>query len=102
MLFLSNRDCVLPEHSFWIKYGAISFDGESRTVDIHIRTLRQKLKDAGHYIRTVRGIGYKVGGRMTKNFQVYAFRFHDCPFCRFRADYGDFVSLFWKAAGKKN
>ena len=39
------------------------FDGESRTVDVHIRTLRSKLGDAGKYIETVRGIGYKMGGR---------------------------------------
>ena len=38
------------------------FDGESRTVDVHVRTLRQKLGEAGNYIETVRGIGYKIGG----------------------------------------
>lgn len=37
------------------------FDGENRTVDVHIRTLRSKLGEAGAYIRTVRGIGYKIG-----------------------------------------
>ena len=36
------------------------FDGASRTVDVHIRTLRQKLGEAGACIETVRGIGYKV------------------------------------------
>ncbi len=39
------------------------FDGENRTVDVHIRTLRQKLGEAGDLIETVRGIGYKIGGR---------------------------------------
>ena len=38
------------------------FDGASRTVDVHIRTLRQKLGTAGSYIQTIRGIGYKIGG----------------------------------------
>lgn len=38
------------------------FDGENRTVDVHIRTLRQKLGKAGDMIETVRGIGYKIGG----------------------------------------
>lgn len=38
------------------------FDGESRTVDVHIRTLRAKLGSAGSLIETVRGIGYKIGG----------------------------------------
>ena len=37
------------------------FDGESRTVDVHIRYLRAKLGDAGELIQTVRGIGYKIG-----------------------------------------
>ena len=36
-----------------------SFDGESRTVDVHVRTLRQKLGGSGDLIETVRGIGYK-------------------------------------------
>ena len=36
------------------------FDGTSRTVDVHIRTLRQKLEEAGNYIETVRGVGYKL------------------------------------------
>lgn len=38
------------------------FDGASRTVDVHIRTLRQKLGDSGNYIETVRGVGYKISG----------------------------------------
>ena len=37
------------------------FDGETRTVDVHVRTLRQKLGDAGELIRTVRGVGYMMG-----------------------------------------
>ncbi len=36
------------------------FEGESRTLDVHIRTLRQKLGDYGKYIETVRGVGYKA------------------------------------------
>ena len=38
------------------------FDGASRTVDVHIRTLRQKLGEAGSCIETVRGVGYKISG----------------------------------------
>lgn len=38
------------------------FDGESRTVDVHIRTLRQKLEPHGDLIETVRGVGYRIGG----------------------------------------
>lgn len=36
------------------------FEGESRTVDMHIKTLRQKLGAGGSIIKTVRGVGYKV------------------------------------------
>ena len=38
------------------------FDGESRTVDVHIRSLRLKLGAAGGQIETVRGVGYRIGG----------------------------------------
>ena len=42
------------------------FSGESRTLDIHIRTLRQKLGAAGDYIRTVRKVGYQLTCEETK------------------------------------
>lgn len=51
-VFYSNQQ--LLEH-IW----DISADVESRTVDMHIRTLRQKLGEAGNAIETIRGIGYK-------------------------------------------
>ena len=51
-----TRDEILPH--VW----GYEFDGESRTVDVHIRTLRAKLGDAGKCIETVRGLGYKIGG----------------------------------------
>lgn len=38
----------------------IDFEGESRTLDMHIRTLRQKLGEAGSMIRTVRNVGYMI------------------------------------------
>jgi two-component system alkaline phosphatase synthesis response regulator PhoP len=38
------------------------FDGETRTVDVHIRTLRQKLGEAGNIVETVRGVGYRIQG----------------------------------------
>ena len=37
------------------------FSGESRTVDMHIKTLRQKLGDEKDRIKTVRNVGYKIG-----------------------------------------
>ena len=43
-----------------------SFDGEARTVDVHIGTLRSKLGECGEIIETVRGIGYKISGSERK------------------------------------
>ena len=60
LLLLRNRDLVLTREQFLAKIWGYSFDGESRTVDVHIRTLRQKLGAAGKYIRTIRGVGYKL------------------------------------------
>lgn len=52
-----TRDALLSE--IW----GYDFDGETRTIDVHVRSLRQKLGDVGELIETVRGIGYKLGGR---------------------------------------
>ena len=60
-LLLENRGIVLTRDVILNKIWGYSFDGESRTVDVHIRTLRQKLGPAGEIIETVRGIGYKIG-----------------------------------------
>lgn len=59
-LLLENRDIVLTRDQLLNRIWGYSFDGESRTVDVHIRTLRQKLGSAGKIIQTVRGIGYKI------------------------------------------
>ncbi len=61
-LLLSNRETVLTRDQILQQIWGYSFDGESRTVDVHIRTLRQKLLECGDMIETVRGIGYKIGG----------------------------------------
>lgn len=60
-LLLENRGVVLTRDQMIDKIWGYAFDGESRTVDVHIRMLRQKLGEAGNYIETVRGIGYKIG-----------------------------------------
>ncbi len=60
-LMLENRDIVLSRDQILDKIWGYAFDGENRTVDVHIRTLRQKLGEAGNLIETVRGIGYKIG-----------------------------------------
>ena len=57
---LKNRNIVLTRDQLLNQIWGYSFDGESRTVDVHIRTLRQKLGSAGSLIKTVRGIGYKI------------------------------------------
>ncbi len=61
-LLLENRNIVLDRDTILNKIWGYSFDGESRTVDVHIRTLRQKLGSAGSLIETIRGIGYKISG----------------------------------------
>lgn len=58
---LENKGRVLTRDQILNKIWGYGFDGESRTVDVHIRTLRQKLGVCGQYIETVRGVGYKMG-----------------------------------------
>ncbi len=62
-LLLKNQNMVLTRDMIHDRIWGYSFDGESRTVDVHIRTLRQKLGDAGQLIETIRGVGYKIGGK---------------------------------------
>ncbi len=61
-MLLENCHTVLTRDQILNKIWGYSFDGESRTVDVHIRTLRQKLGNAGDIIETVRGVGYKIAG----------------------------------------
>ena len=60
-MLLENRGIVLSRDQILNHVWGYSFDGESRTVDVHIRTLRHKLGDAGDLILTIRGIGYMIG-----------------------------------------
>ena len=60
-LLLKNRGQVLSRERLIEDVWGYAFTGESRTVDVHVRTLRQKLGEAGAYIETVRGYGYKIG-----------------------------------------
>ena len=59
-LLLENRGIVLSRDRILNQIWGYSFDGESRTVDVHIRTLRSKLGEAGDLIQTIRGIGYTI------------------------------------------
>ena len=60
-ILLENRGRVLTRTQLQDHVWGYEFDGESRTVDVHIRTLRQKLGACGEIIETVRGVGYKIG-----------------------------------------
>lgn len=60
-LMLKNRGTVLSRDRLLIEIWGYDYDGENRTVDVHIKTLRTKLKDCGALIETVRGLGYKIG-----------------------------------------
>ena len=59
-LLLKNKGQVLSRERLIEDVWGYAFTGESRTVDVHVRTLRQKLGEAGAYIETVRGYGYKI------------------------------------------
>lgn len=59
-LLAENRGTVFSREQLISKVWGYDFDGETRTVDVHIRTLRQKLGRCGEYICTVRGFGYKI------------------------------------------
>lgn len=57
---LENRGVVLSRDQILTKIWDYNYSGETRTVDVHIRTLRQKLGGAGALIETVRGVGYRL------------------------------------------
>ena len=59
---MRNQGIVLTRDQLLTEIWGYDFDGETRTVDVHIRTLRQKLGGKGEIIQTVRGVGYRVGG----------------------------------------
>ena len=61
-LFLSNQGIVFTRDQLLSEIWGIDSYGETRTVDMHIKTLRQKLGDGGRYITTVRNVGYKMEG----------------------------------------
>ena len=62
-LLLSEQETVFTRAQLLDRIWGYEFDGESRTIDVHVRTLRQKLGSAGDCIKTVRGVGYKIGGK---------------------------------------
>ena len=61
-LLLRNKGIVLTRATLMDRVWGFESERENRTLDVHIRTLRVKLGEAGSSIETVRGIGYKIGG----------------------------------------
>lgn len=59
-VFMKNPGIVFSRDSLLSSVWGINFIGESRTVDVHIGTLRTKIGECGNYIETVRGVGYKM------------------------------------------
>lgn len=58
--FLQNQKIVLSREKIMDRVWGTNYEGESRTVDMHIKTLRQKLGYWGKLIKTVRNVGYKI------------------------------------------
>lgn len=58
---LVNQNIVMSRDRILSEVWGFDYEGESRTVDMHIKTLRQKLGEAGSAIKTVRSVGYKLG-----------------------------------------
>lgn len=58
-LFISHPGIVYSREALLNKIWEVEYYGETRTVDVHIRTLRSKLKEEGNRITTVRGVGYR-------------------------------------------
>ena len=63
---MRNEDIVLSREAIMLRVWGVDFEGESRTVDMHIKTLRQKLGEQGKQIRTVRGVGYAIGAESSE------------------------------------
>lgn len=66
MLMLQSPGTVFSRDQILQAVWGYEFDGESRTVDVHVRTLRLKLGKAGEYIETIRGFGYRIGAQNGK------------------------------------
>ena len=57
---MHNQELVLTRDQIMGNVWNYDYEGESRTIDMHVKTLRQKLGEAGQYIKTVRGVGYRL------------------------------------------
>ena len=57
---IKNKGVVVSRDKLLSKVWGFEYEGETRTVDAHVKTLRQKLGEAGSCIKTVRNVGYMV------------------------------------------
>ncbi|MGN0621107.1 MAG: response regulator [Porcipelethomonas sp.] len=60
-MLIESKGLVLSRNKLLESIWGYDFDGETRTIDVHIRSLRSKLGESGNIIETVRGIGYRIG-----------------------------------------
>ncbi len=60
LYLINNKHRVVTRDELLNRIWGYEYTGETRTIDIHIRTLRQKIGEAGEYIKTVRGLGYRI------------------------------------------
>ena len=60
VLLIKSGELVVTRERLLSEVWGYAFEGESRTIDVHIRTLRQKLGAAGGYVETIRGVGYCI------------------------------------------
>ena len=65
LLLMENRGAAFTREVLLDRIWDMAYDGGSRTVDVHVQTLRTKLGACGHLIETVRGVGYRFGGDRT-------------------------------------
>ena len=59
-LFITNRGIVLTREIIMDEVWGIDYEGETRTIDMHVKTLRKKLGDYGSRIKTIRNVGYVI------------------------------------------
>ena len=59
LYLVRNEDIVITRERLLEEVWGYSFSGDTRTIDVHVKSLRQKLMGAEEFIQTVRGVGYK-------------------------------------------
>ena len=59
-LFIANRGIVLTREIIMDEVWGTDYEGETRTIDMHVKTLRHKLGEYGSRIKTIRNVGYVI------------------------------------------